>query len=373
MKRISQTHIFLTLLIVMGFALFSVAPAFAADAVEIEFSGKVTAVAADSLTVETSEGHSFVVKSSDPAFDYTAFAADDMVEVEGILNADGTVSAEKLVLEGAEPIEIKFTGTVTAEDATTLTVKVNDTTTFVVTAPEGFDFETVAVDDMVKVKGTLNEDGTVTAHEIEVIEEDGEVKIEFTGTVKAINGDGSITVETEDGRTFIVFLPEDFDTEGLLDQVVKVKGFLEVDGTVTAFAVKSDDDDDDEDGEDKQDGFYCRQSEVQHPFGARLAERYDVEYEMLQEWFCDGFGWGQIMLALHTAEVKDGDTPLDPAALLEQRKEGEGWGQIWKGLGLIGKDRDGNAPNDEDHNGKPDKQGKPENPGKSDKSNRPNK
>jgi hypothetical protein len=69
-----------------------------------------------------------------------------------------------------------------------------------------------------------------------------------------------------------------------------------------------------------------------HPFGKRLASCYEeVEYETLQVWFCSGFGWGQIMLALKTSEI----TGDDFDALLERRGEGEGWGQIWQDLELI--------------------------------------
>lgn len=39
-----------------------------------------------------------------------------------------------------------------------------------------------------------------------------------------------------------------------------------------------------------------------HPFGQRLAERYETDYATLQTWFCEGFGWGQIMLAELTGE-----------------------------------------------------------------------
>jgi hypothetical protein len=94
-----------------------------------------------------------------------------------------------------------------------------------------------------------------------------------------------------------------------------------------------------------------------HPFGERLASSYEgVDYEDLQEWFCDGFGWGQIMLALETSEV----TGDDFDALLERRGEGEGWGEIWQDLELIGQPEDAEPLNDEDGNGRPDFAGPPE-------------
>ena len=113
------------------------------------------------------------------------------------------------------------------------------------------------------------------------------------------------------------------------------------------------DEDDEENGEDPSNGFYCIQSEVPHPFGARLAERYGVEYTTLQEWFCAGFGWGQIMLALQTGMI----TEMEPGTLLEERSSGLGWGEIWQNLGLIGKDKsedDLEESQSETKNGKPD-------------------
>ncbi|MCK6585804.1 MAG: hypothetical protein L6Q49_22090 [Anaerolineales bacterium] len=131
------------------------------------------------------------------------------------------------------------------------------------------------------------------------------------------------------------------------------------------------DDDDPEDpgepGDGPATGFFCMQSEVQHPFGALLAERYSMDYATLQAWFCGGYGWGQIMLALQTGMITGGD----PAALLEQRNSGLGWGEIWLDLGLIGPSANGNGngpgkengnagpPNDENGDGIPDFAGPP--------------
>ena len=102
-----------------------------------------------------------------------------------------------------------------------------------------------------------------------------------------------------------------------------------------------DEDEDDEMGEGPSEGFYCIQSETPHPAGERLAELYGVDYLTLQEWFCSGHGWGQVMLALQTGMI----TGDDPGTLLDQRDSGMGWGEIWQDLGLIGR---GNSDSDED-------------------------
>jgi hypothetical protein len=80
---------------------------------------------------------------------------------------------------------------------------------------------------------------------------------------------------------------------------------------------------------------FCANPERLHPVGARLAARYDVTYKQVMDWFCEGIGFGQIMLALQTARQIN----VEPATLLDRRLAGEGWGEIWQDAGLIGQGR----------------------------------
>lgn len=306
MKKITLAFKILTVLLVLTFAMANVRPAAAAGEVEIEFMGIVT---------EVKEGENYIVVDVTEDISFKVYPVDPDFDFA--------------------PFE---------------------------------EYETVSI--LVKVEGTLDENNDVQADKIEVEEDFGVVKVKFCGELTAVDeGEGTLTVTIDEERVFTVLLPEDFDYETLTDVTeVCVSGELNEEGEVEAVIVKPADDDDDED-EDVKDGFYCTQSEVQHPFGARLAERYSVDYETIQEWFCDGLGWGQIMLALHTAELKGDD--VDFSTYLERRQEGEGWGKIWKDLKLIGKDKEDFSPADKDKNGKPDKPGKPENTGKPD--NKPNK
>jgi len=111
--------------------------------------------------------------------------------------------------------------------------------------------------------------------------------------------------------------------------------------------------------------YFCENRDVEHPVGSRLVDFFEVGYDDVIGWFCDdGKGFGQIMLALTTAQVSGGEA----AGLLEQRAAGEGWGQIWQSLGLIGRDRpktngqNADVEPSEDA-GPPADRGRPEDPG----------
>jgi hypothetical protein len=206
--------------------------------------------------------------------------------------------------------------------------------------------------------------------------DDSDQEIEFTGVVVAFAEDGlSFQMETEQGVLYTVIPKENFNFSRLqVGTIVEVDGVLNEDGTVAAKKIHLERPEDDQQPPDVQgdlsDSYYCRQSEVQHPFGARLVERYGVDYATLQAWFCDGYGWGQIMLALQTSQT----VGSNPGTLLEARREGRGWGLIWQELNLIGRPEDGGPPNDLDGDGKPDHAGpkddrnppgRPDSPGKS--------
>ena len=69
-------------------------------------------------------------------------------------------------------------------------------------------------------------------------------------------------------------------------------------------------------------------------------------YQQVMTWFChtsgdgEGYGFGQIMLALQTSKIlADTDNPMEAGALLVKRAEGMGWGQIWQEYKLIGRDK----------------------------------
>ncbi|HZW04047.1 MAG TPA: hypothetical protein VFF68_08975, partial [Anaerolineaceae bacterium] len=84
----------------------------------------------------------------------------------------------------------------------------------------------------------------------------------------------------------------------------------------------------------------CGPTDKQHPVGARIAATYGLEYEMVIGWHCEGYGFGQIMLALQTSAL----TELPAEDLLQMKTEQGGWGRVWQGLGLIGRAKEAEAP-----------------------------
>jgi hypothetical protein len=98
---------------------------------------------------------------------------------------------------------------------------------------------------------------------------------------------------------------------------------------------------------------FCPGGELEdmvHPVATAIADTYEVEVDpeteqteedVVEGWFCEGFGFGQIMLALQTADMSDEATAEE---LLGRRDEGEGWGQIWQELELIGRPEDAGPP-----------------------------
>lgn len=94
--------------------------------------------------------------------------------------------------------------------------------------------------------------------------------------------------------------------------------------------------------------------EQYRPVADNLAAIYQADPETILDWFCKGYGFGEIALALKTSE----DAGVSPEELLNLKQELGGWGQVWKALGLKGK------PDDV---GPPDDAGPPDNPGKPDK------
>lgn len=178
-------------------------------------------------------------------------------------------------------------------------------------------------------------------------------KVNIKGEVTAV-GDGTLTVLSNKGETFVVTVPDGFDLTSIqVGDSILVKGSIAGDGSVVAESIKLVGKGDDTAGDGnsevqaeggKDNSAYCAdgKQEKPHPLAARLAERYGVTEQWIMDYFCDGYGMGQIMLALKTSEIEG--IEADPEILLAERANGIGWGNIWKDLGLIGSEKDIDSP-----------------------------
>jgi hypothetical protein len=66
-----------------------------------------------------------------------------------------------------------------------------------------------------------------------------------------------------------------------------------------------------------------------HLIGQGIAAKYDASYQQVMTWFCSGYSFENIMIALETSDAVE--IPAD--TLLEMRLEKE-WEEIWSEIGL---------------------------------------
>jgi hypothetical protein len=187
-------------------------------------------------------------------------------------------------------------------------------------------------------------------------------KIVIKGEVKAVGG-GTLTVESHKGGSYVISVPDESDVSSIqVGDYVLVKASAGENGAWVAGTIKeynnwgADGDDDakgedgdDDDGMGKKEGFidnsaFCAEGkhEENHPLAPKIAERLGETEEWVMDRFCEGYSIGAIMLAIKTSQM-DGMTS-SPHDLLVERAAGNGWGLIWKGLGLIGCKKEGQSP-----------------------------
>jgi hypothetical protein len=74
--------------------------------------------------------------------------------------------------------------------------------------------------------------------------------------------------------------------------------------------------------------IHCTETDP-HPIAVGITADYDVTYEQVMTWFCSGFSFENILIALQTAEA----TGYEPGVLLEMLLDKD-WEQVWSEIGL---------------------------------------
>jgi len=170
---------FIAILAVLLVAFAGTKPVFAQELTEI--SGTVLTVDEATLTLTVDTGAAGVITVTLPAeFDFTTVLVGDVVTINGIVSDTGVFTASSVTVT---PATYLLTGTVVSFDETagTITVDTGSGVLVTITVPEGFDYTTVLVGDVIGVNGTANEDGSVTATDVVVNPETTPVEEVNTG------------------------------------------------------------------------------------------------------------------------------------------------------------------------------------------------
>ena len=175
-------------------------------------------------------------------------------------------------------------------------------------------------------------------------------KININGKLTAFDA-GSLTVETKKGDVYVIDIPAEFDLPTLeIGDSVLVKAVAGEEDNWVATVVKQlgagGEDDELGDGDEgfQEHSAFCAdgKQDKPHPLAPKIAERFGVSEEFVMEYYCDGYSIGAIMLAIKTSQLEG--IGLTPEEILADRASGNAWGLIWKDLGLIGSEKNGNSP-----------------------------
>ncbi len=67
-----------------------------------------------------------------------------------------------------------------------------------------------------------------------------------------------------------------------------------------------------------------------HPIGQSIAETYNMPYEQVMTWFCSGYSFDNILIALETSQAVD--IPADTLLQMILDKE---WEEVWAEVGFV--------------------------------------
>ena len=175
-------------------------------------------------------------------------------------------------------------------------------------------------------------------------------QIDVTGYITELNPvDSTITVDVDgDPLTledvYIVLVGDNFNFDNhLLGDLITIQGTVDEDDVIVLTELKIMERVKDQtklqDGE--LESYYCTTEDQFHPVAAKIADTYGVDYSVIEGYLCGepSVPLGQIMLALQTAALSDGDyteylNGFDKIS----------WGQIWQNLGEKGKPDHGTPP-----------------------------
>ncbi len=160
------------------------------------------------------------------------------------------------------------------------------------------------------------------------------LEFEFEGVVVSIT-DEAIVVDVE-GVEFILAPAGSFNPSMLSEgDMVRFNGVMLNDDTIKVTELEIVEPPADEPGEepveepvDEPDDTPLACGKEDHPVITALADEFELEYDVVMGYFCDGYGVGEIARALLLAEQTD----MAAEDVLAMREDGMGWGNIVKEL-----------------------------------------
>jgi acetyltransferase-like isoleucine patch superfamily enzyme len=168
------------------------------------------------------------------------------VEVEGVLQNDGSVNATDIEVKSDTTANFEFRGRVEQLPSTTGFIGDWTVSGLVVHVTSSTMMQTaeasIAVGVPVKIFGTLRTDGTLDATRVQTEKKEHTDFFEFTGAVQALPNTSDMTGDwTVGGRTVHVTPSTKIETDGqtiTAGTVVEVKGTVRTDGSVDAVSIE---------------------------------------------------------------------------------------------------------------------------------------
>jgi hypothetical protein len=211
----------------------------------------------------------------------------------------------------------------------------------------------------------------------------GEVKLAYQISEKTDYSVESLFAMRNSGLGWgeILHMPGRLDDTGILDSdpsvTEELQGTQELEGNT-----KTGEEDPEENGRASgEEGGTCTGADP-HPTGENLALEYNVGYDVIMAYFCQGYGFGEIRLAYKIAYT----VGVDVEVVFNQRAGGMGWGEIMQYYEVSGNPKnpayDGEEKGERPFTPDPGAGGKPEHTpggkpdkatGKLDKADKPNK
>ncbi|MFQ5649301.1 MAG: DUF5666 domain-containing protein [bacterium] len=217
---------------------------------EVELTATIESIGPDSLVLA---GITFFVDATTQVLDnntpipFSTLQVGELVEVKGILQADGRLLATRIKVEDRIEDEVEITGVIDNLTSSSITVQgqtfgITENTVFFDNDNVQITLNDLAAGLIVEIRGDLQPDGTLVAIRVK-IEDRSSNEVEVRGAIEALAADtirllgisfvvDNATEVLDDRKNPIAF------SELRVDQTAEVRGLRQPDGTLLATRIK---------------------------------------------------------------------------------------------------------------------------------------